>query len=483
MCPAARTRLARLAILPPVLLGAAILWQATTKAPSPAEIVPTERSVPVAYVSATPRAFTPRISGFGTVQPARVWTAVAEVAGPVAERHPSFVRGGFVAEGEDLVRIAADDHQIALRRTEADLTAAEARLEEARASEQTTTRALAIEEEALRLAEADLARTERLAESGTVSPSVVDARRRDVLAQRSKVETHATALALLPAQIAALEAAVAAAQATRDAAALDLARTVVRAPFDARVARSDVEIGQFVAAGGAMGTLDATAAAEIDVQMPQNRMAALARLLGLDAAGIDATEGPPLATARRRLQPASATGRGEGLGDPRRLSARVHFGDGETAASWDAEVARLSDTVSAETRSVGVIVRVEAPYARAADAGARRPPLIKGMFVRVELAAAPVSGVILVPREAIRNGRVMLAGPDNRLVYARAAPVFTAGGLAVLAPGALPAEARIVTSRLSPAIEGLRLAPAPDLAAEARLSAAAAAAPAAGDEL
>jgi multidrug efflux pump subunit AcrA (membrane-fusion protein) len=150
----------------------------------------------------------------------------------------------------------------------------------------------------------------------------------------------------------------------------------------------------------------------------------------------------------------------------------VHLGLGETAARWNAEVSRLSETVSAETRSVGVIVRVEAPYG--GGAGEQKPPLVKGMFVRVELEAPPVTGVILLPRAAVRDGRVMLAGADDRLAYARVAPVFVADDIVVLAPGALPAGARVITSNLSPAIEGLLLAPEPDLAAEAHLAAAAA---------
>lgn len=470
---------ALLAFLPPTLIGALLLWQALGAVPSPPEITPRERQVPVSYVTATPREFVPRVSGYGTVAPARVWTAVAHVGGPVVDLHPDFVRGGFVAEGEVLIRIAADDYVIALERAAADLAAAEARLDEMRASEGTTIALLAIEREALALVEADLARTERLARTGTVSATVVDQRRLDVLAHRSKVQTQENALALLPAQIAALDATAVASRTAKAAAALDVARTVIRAPFDARVARIDVEIGQFVGAGTVMGALDGAAAAEIDVQVPQNRMAALVRLAAAAPTRDDDTRADSAAPAARRgVRRASSTNRGSAsLEDPRRLSARVHLGLGATVARWNGEVVRLSETVSAETRSVGVIVRVEAPY----DGGAveQKPPLVKGMFVRVDLEAPPVTGVILLPRAAIRNGRVMLVGADDRLAYVRVAPVFVADDIAVLAPEALPAGARVITSSLSPAIEGLLLAPEPDLSAEAHLAAAAAT----GDDL
>ncbi|MEM6421666.1 MAG: HlyD family efflux transporter periplasmic adaptor subunit, partial [Pseudomonadota bacterium] len=385
----------------------------------------------MSYVTVAPRDFTPRVSGYGTVQPARVWTAVAEVAGSVAYLHPAFVRGGFVGAGEELIRLDAADYDLALQRAEADLAGAEARLDEMRASERTTAASLAIEREALTLAEVDLARTIRLADTGTVSSSVVDDRRRDVLAQRSKVQTHENALALLPSQIASLKHAVAASRTAKQAAALDLQRTVVRAPFDARVARADVEINQFVSAGAAMGALDGAAVAEIDVQVPQTRMAALTRLVadGLARTAVsDAFPAGPSGLRSVRRTSASGPG-GSGFDDPRGLSAHVRLSLGEGETRWRGEVARLSDTVSAETRSVGVIVRVDEPYTQ--TGGEPHPPLVKGMFVRVELAAPPVPEVILLPRAAIRNGQVMLAAPDNRLVYAQAVPLFVDNDIAV----------------------------------------------------
>ncbi|MEO0429086.1 MAG: HlyD family efflux transporter periplasmic adaptor subunit [Pseudomonadota bacterium] len=473
------TVFSRLMILPPALLGAILVWQATQSGPTPLEVVPSERRMPVAYVAAVPRDYAPSVSGYGTVAPARVWTAVAEVAGPVAHLHPGFVRGGFIAEGEVLIAIAAEDYVIALDHAEADLKAAEAQLEEIRLSKRTTAAALAIEREALALAEADLARTERLASSGTVSAAVVDGRRRDVLAQRAKVQTQENALALLPAQIAALDAAADAARATRDAAALDLERTEIIAPFDARVAQAEVEIGQFVGAGTIMGTLDGFGAAEIDVQVSQGRIRALAGLTGdaFTPSG-HAVPAPVAPFARSDLRRAVSPGLDgdDADGGRARLSARVYVGRGEAEGYREAEIARLSDTVSPETRSVGVIVRVDKPYGVRGEV--RRPTLMKGMFVRVKITAPTVGGVILLPRAAILNGQVMLAGADDRLVYASVAPVFTADGIAVLEQGALPAGARVITQAPSAAVEGLSLAPVPDIAAMALLAAAAS-----GDDL
>ncbi|MEM9781627.1 MAG: HlyD family efflux transporter periplasmic adaptor subunit [Pseudomonadota bacterium] len=482
--------LGRLAMLPPVMLGAVLVWQALQSEPAPTVVAVGERRVPVSFVTAAPRALIPSVTGFGTVEPARIWTAVAQVAGPIDYMNPAFLRGGAVAAGDELVRIAAADYQLALDSAEADLSAAEARAEEMRASVRTTAASLEIEREMLEIAEADLARARRLAQTGAISDTVIDERRRDVLAQRAAIQNLENTQTLLPAQVEAQEQAARAARAARDAAALDLARTVVRAPFDARIASVDVEISQFVSAGTAMGVLDGAAAAEIDVQVPQGRMAALARLASTALAETGGASAPPLlseAPTTLRPVPAADDGavsvRAVRLEGARRLSAQVALAgigtgtgigagtEGRDAALWPAEVVRISDAVDAETRSIGVIVRVSEPYAR--EPGDTRPPLIKGMFVRVALTAPPVSGVILLPRAAIRDGRVMLADAEDRLAYAAVDPVFTVDDIAVLAPGALPAGSRIVTSDPSPALQGLLLDAQPDLAAEARLTAAA----------
>ncbi|MEO1469792.1 MAG: hemolysin D [Pseudomonadota bacterium] len=468
----------RLAILPPVLLGAAILWLALETQPAPPVIEPAERRVPVSVVTAAPRAFVPRVSGYGTVAPARVWTAIAQVAGPVTYLNPSFARGGFVAEGEVLVRIAPEDYALALEAAEADLAHAVARVEEMRATGRTTEASLEIEAQSLELTKVDLERTARLGETGIVSSSVVEARRRDVLAQRSKVQTLENTLALLPAQIDALEQTAASARVAYRAAALDLARTVVKAPFDARVSRIDVEISQYVGAGASIGALDGAAAAEIDVQLSARLLASLARLAGLGGAmahnGAARQTLPALPAGLRRVSAARLAGLA--AGDMHRLTARVSQTASGDPATWAGEVVRISDTVSPETRAIGLIVRVGAPYAArdTAPGDAPRPPLMKGMFVRVDLEAPAVPGVILLPRSAIRNGQVMLAGANSRLRYAPVSPLFVQEGIAVLAPGALPAAARVVTSDPAVAIEGLLLAPMPDHAAEARLARAAA---------
>ncbi|MEM1276751.1 MAG: hypothetical protein AAGH74_09500 [Pseudomonadota bacterium] len=442
----------RLMLLLPALLGGALIWQAAQVAPAPERVQVEERRVPVSYISAAPVRFRPQISGFGTVAPAKVWTAVAQVTGPIDYVSPAFVRGGFVRAGEVLLRTGAEDAQLALESAEADLANAHAQLEEMAASRHTTLSALSIERESLELADADLARTLRLAERGVVSDSIVQTQHRDLLAQRAKVQSLEATLQLLPAQIAAQEQMVAKARVARQSAGLDVARTIIRAPFDARVARVDVEISQFVTAGAVMGSLDGIAFAEVDTQVSQREALTLdhlAKEFGGLASGASHDAGPLEPAALQRI---SAQGQAEAVA----LTAQVVLETEQGRFAWPAEIARISDSVDPETRAIGVIVRVANPYGQS---GPAQPPLIKGTFARVELAAPPIEGAILLPRAAIKNGRVMVVDAGDRLDWLPVAPIFASDGIAVLAPGALAPQTRIITSQPSPAIKGLLLDP------------------------
>ena len=126
-----------------------------------------------------------------------------------------------------------------------------------------------------------------------------------------------------------------------------------------------MEIDQYVGAGTSIGALDGTEAADIDVQIAPANMAGFAHLAfpGL----LDTEEGAQ--RARRSLD---------------RLSAKVRVGSVGEAATWEARVKRVSDTVDPDTRSVGLIVTVDNPYDTLRPG--LRPPLVKGMFTEVELS-------------------------------------------------------------------------------------------------
>ncbi|MEO0694135.1 MAG: hemolysin D, partial [Pseudomonadota bacterium] len=69
----------RLAVLPPVIVGLALVYWATSNRSQPELAEITERQTPVAVIEVTPQRFVPSVTSFGTVQPAQSWDAVAQV--------------------------------------------------------------------------------------------------------------------------------------------------------------------------------------------------------------------------------------------------------------------------------------------------------------------------------------------------------------------------------------------------------------------
>jgi len=437
--------------LPLIAAGAAYLaYTVNTKAP-PAQVDQSERRVMVRVVPARAGTVTPVLTGYGLVSPATTFEAIAQVGGTVAWVNPMLQRGGILPAGATLLRIADEDYTLAVAQAEANIRGAEAKLAEIVVSEENQRAALAIEAEALLIKTAELERAEKLNVGGTLPQTGLDAARAAHLAQRQKVQSIEGTLALFPTQRAVQAEQIAVSRAALATARLNLRRTEITLPFDARVASVNVETGQYLRAGTAAAVLDGTTTAEVEAQVPVARLREVLRLSEPDVAAFAA-------------DPATMTEVLQGL----QLAAEVHLDLGDSGLIWPARVARVSDTVDVKTGTIGVIVEVADPYTGATPG--ERPPLTKGMFVEVAISGRPVEGIV-VPRAALENGRLRLAGTENRMEEIPVALRLVQDDLAVIEQD-LPAGARIVVSDVPVALPGLLLDPVEDTALSAILEAA-----------
>jgi multidrug efflux pump subunit AcrA (membrane-fusion protein) len=133
----------------------------------------------------------------------------------------------------------------------------------------------------------------------------------------------------------------------------------------------------------------------------------------------------------------------------------------------------MSAEIDPETRTIGAIVAVDDPYAQAVSGV--RPPLVRNLYVEVELRGEPRPGSIVVPRVAVHrrdDGRpvVYVADADDRLAFRDVVPGPAQSDLVVIANG-LVAGDRVVVTDVIPAIAGMKLMPTPDEALAERLRA------------
>lgn len=433
----------------PVVLGIAIFAVVKQqgappqqrKSEPPARVV---RTIEVPLVTEVPRAL-----GYGRVEPERVWEAVAEVSGRIVSIHPRLRKGAMLPEGELLVRIDPTDYELAVSQVQADILSTKAQLAEMAVKESNNRASLAIEEEALGLREAELERNRRLVDKGTVSASQFEQEQRNLLTQRQQVQAQKNAINLLPAERELLQAQLARHQAQLEATRLDLSRTQIHLPFRARISELNIEEAQYVREGNTLVKADAIDKAEVQAQIPIARMRALLRT---EHTTLNLSEGATGILAER-------------LG----ITAGVWLRDPSGDVYWPARFSRMSDTLDPDTRTVGVIVVVDKPYANVQPGV--RPPLLKGLFAEVDLRGRPRPDRLVTPRHALHDNQVYLI-EDGRLVIRPVEVSATQPEYAVIASG-LSAGEQVVVSDLFPAIEGMRLTGEPDADALERLVASA----------
>jgi len=410
---------------------------------------PEERARAVRVITAEQVKLVPRVTGFGSVYPGAVWSAIAQVAGEVVYVHPGLKKGAILPAGTEIARISPADYELALTQAKANIRSAEAKLSEFKVTETNTADLLKIERRGLDLREAELQRKQDLRKRGTVAQSALELEQRETLAQRKKVQDLENALRLLPTQRAVQQEQIAVYQAQQQSAGLDLARTRIRLPFNARIAEVIVEAEQFAQVGGTLVSADSLDVAEVEAQIPISQFRAMLHA--------SAANGLPIGVNAETLSQI-----GQSIG----LTATVRLRVGSEIVEWPARFARISDTVDPKTRTIGAIVAVDGAYATAVPG--KRPPLAKGMFVEIEISTRAVDSRIVVPRAAVRGGKLYVANTESRLEIRTVQTGLVQGDLVVIDEGISVGE-KIVVSDLIPAVVGMLLSTENDDPLQTRL--------------
>ncbi|BBO71510.1 hemolysin D [Desulfosarcina alkanivorans] len=196
-----------------------------------------QRNVPrVTVLALYPGDHQVSVSAMGSVVPAREMTLKSRVSGQVESIHPEFMTGGFIGQGERILKIDPEDYRLALARKESQLTNAQYELK------------------------VEMGYQEVAQREWTLLNSGKPAKPADV------------ELALRKPHLAKAQSDVAAAQAELDQARLNLSRTDIRAPFNAIVRNQYVEIGSQVSTQDALADLVGTDEYWIRVSLPVDRL-------------------------------------------------------------------------------------------------------------------------------------------------------------------------------------------------------------------
>ena len=215
------------------IVGSALLLSASLQ-PDTSAVRPKAaiNRVPVSVVAPVQIAFNPRVQLNGVVEARTLTSVIPQVGGRVVEVSPSFRPGATVSQGDVLFVIDPSDYELAVDRT---------------------------------LAEIEIARSElaRLEAEGAAE--------REVWKSNYPERPIPDLIARIP-QIAAAKARVYSGEAARAAARLDLERTIVRAPSNARILETRLDVGQVVNSNAAVGSLFSTDSLEISVPVSADEL-------------------------------------------------------------------------------------------------------------------------------------------------------------------------------------------------------------------
>lgn len=204
-------------------------------------------------------------------------------------------------------------------------------------------------------------------------------------------------------------------------ARLALSRTVIKAPFDGRVTGKNVDIGQYVVPGAAVAAIFSIEEAEVVIPLPD------ADLGWFHIPGFTPGQGPG---ARADV---TADFAGQKLSRP-------------------AEVVRAQGSLDPMTRMMGVVVRIQKPYAQL-------PPLAIGLYVTVRIQGRALENATKIPRAALRADNIVwVVDQEGKLGFRKITPARRQDDEIVVGSGLTPGE-KVVISPLKTATDGMAVKP------------------------
>jgi RND family efflux transporter MFP subunit len=346
----------------------------------------------------------------GQVMAARRVVLSPEVPGKITWVSDQLVPGGRVDERARLLRLDGRDYRLALQSQSANVNRASLELQ--------------LEQRRQAIAQREW---EGFSQEGAPAGGTGEA------------SESGRALALREPQIENAEVSVEAAQSAAQQARLNLARTTIRAPFNAMVLAESVDVGQYVAPGSQLATLVGTDEAWVQVSVPIEALAS--------------------------IQFPERDGEGS--------LARVSFEVGGQEVVRRGRVLRLLPDLDASGGMARVLVAIDDPFALDREGeDAPKVPLLLGSFVTVDIDVPPLTGVVEVPRLAVREGNVVYVMNDQDQLEVRDLHVVWGRPDSVLVREGVADGERVITSRVPSPVDGLALReesePGEDLRVEAR---------------
>ncbi len=289
-----------------------------------------KNKVAVSITSAKKIDHTITISARAIATPLYEIDIASQVSGMVSEVHDQLMEGGFVKEGETLFALSPADFELKLIQAEASLAKAKYNFDLVKAQQKSAVKGF------------ELVRKKML--------------------EQKVANTEFSDLAKFTPQMQNALAGLKSAEATVEAAKLNLSRTKIKAPFSGYIKQVNLAKGQLVAAMKKVGTFYANTPLHISAALPVRDIV--------------------------RLE----------MGNSKKLNVKISRKIGVEVHHWQGYVAKLSTRINLQDHLARAYIMVDQPFS---DKGLELPV---GMLVDISLTGEQLKGVYQIPAEAVRPG-------------------------------------------------------------------------------
>jgi len=326
------------------------------------------------------------VRAMGTVVPALEMVLKSRVPGEIIATHPEFIEGGFLKKGTKILQIDPQDYELAVEQKRSQVVNAQYALK-------------------MELGHQEVAQREWELLKGDKPAKDLDLE-----------------LALRKPHLEKARAELVAAEADLKQAKLDLARTAIRAPFNAIVRNKHVELGSQVSTQDVLAELVGADEYRIQVSIPVDRLKWITIPTEMGESG---------------------------------SAVRIIYGTGSAPTFQRmGKVIKLLGDLDAEGRMARVLVSVKDPLDRQGNE-TKRPPLLIGDYVRVEIEGHELKDVFKIPRTALRDNSKIWVEKGEGVLHIRQVEVVWRDPQYIFLRDGLKEGERLIVSDLATPVEGM----------------------------
>lgn len=358
-----------------VLVGAGIMAALETTAPQAASDDAPDRVQRVVVLEADRVEVRRQWRGYGVAKALDAADVPARVTAVVNYVPPDVQVGQSVEAGQTLVKLDASDFERQLELAQQRVAELQAQLDALEIERERLETVIELETRDVALAQSDLDEVQRQFNRGAANQRELDAAKRALISAERTLALTTEHLSAIPVRKRQLTALKAVQEKNEALARLNVERCEIKAPLSGVLAEVDVDDGESVTAGQRVARIVSLKRIEVPLQLP--------------------------ASARNDLVI---------NGDV------VLHATNETNLTWSAKIKRIAPGNDDQTRTVAVFVELEQPDA-AVDFGKARNVglLVPGMFVEGVAISHRSEVRWVVPRRAIRSGRILVVNDEGEI--------------------------------------------------------------------